>query len=159
MSAAGEGLGRRRAAADRAGGVAGELRGPPPASFLASAGDWAQWARDSPPACAPAARWEGWRVGGCPRRLPQPRPSHLPANATQPFTLCTVPCGHCVIKDLFAPCTDWETEACVYSNLPQRYSGVRVTLAFVLLACVFPQVSNRWGFFPFLLDPDLDCPA
>lgn len=39
------------------------------------------------------------------------------------------------------------------------YSGVRVTLAFVLLACVFPQVSNRWGFFPFLLDSDLDCPA
>lgn len=72
-----------------------------------------------------------------------PPPPTYPLTPRNPSPSVGVPCGLCVIKSLFAPCTDWETEACVYSDLPLRYSGVRGTLAFVLLACIIPQVSNR----------------
>lgn len=82
-----------------------------------------------------------------------PPPPTYPLTPRSPSPSVGVSCGHYVIENLFASCTVWETEACVYSDLPQRYSGVGGTLTFVLLACVFPQGSNRWGSSSFFWIP------
>lgn len=89
VSAAGEGTGRWWAAVDRAGGVAGELRGPlrhPPAWRRPAIG---RNRRVTPRGPAPLNR--GGRAGGWEAVLSgrfSSAPSHLSAYATQPFTLC-----------------------------------------------------------------------
>lgn len=89
VSAAGEGPGRWWAAVDGAGGVAGELRGPlrhPPAWRRLAIG---RNGRVTPRGPAPLHR--GGRAGGWEAVLSgrfSSAPSHLSANATQPFTLC-----------------------------------------------------------------------
>lgn len=88
VSAAGEGPGRRRAAADGAGGVAGELRGPSACRSAWPGPAIGRSGRVTPRGPAPLQR--GGRDGGWEAVLAgrlSSAPSHLSANATQPFTL------------------------------------------------------------------------